>query len=216
MAAYVHTDCDRPSCDYDTALPWVPVRHSRSAFPDLSIKLPSSIYRLSKSKIIYGIIILISFPGCVLGIITGVRAIIIEVYVHTVCLISNCPCLTHVVSPDSLTSQCWTISSLVGSLSRLHGMLPSQVRNGRKIAIFALLTLVLVAVLTWLLWRSRTGFRRTDTVLYRLIRGAIQTGLFAGIFSIADLATFLTLPETNLYGMFAIPIGRIYTNVSSL
>ena len=95
-------------------------------------------------------------------------------------------------------------------------MLPSQVRNGRKIAIFALLTLVLVAVLTWLLWRSRTGFRRTDTVLYRLIRGAIQTGLFAGIFSIADLATFLTLPETNLYGMFAIPIVRIYTNVSGL
>lgn len=48
------------------------------------------------------------------------------------------------------------------------------------------------------------------------MRGAIQTGLFAGIFSIADLATFLTLPETNLYGMFAIPIGRIYTNVSSM
>lgn len=47
------------------------------------------------------------------------------------------------------------------------------------------------------------------------MRGAVQTGLFAGIFSAADLATFLTLPETNLYGMFAIPIGRIYTNVGS-
>ena len=50
-------------------------------------------------------------------------------------------------------------------------------------------------------------------MLYRLIRGAIQTGLFAGIFSLGDLATFLKYPDTNLYGMFAIPIGRIYTNV---
>lgn len=62
--------------------------------------------------------------------------------------------------------------------------------------------------------RSRTGFRKTDTVLNRLIRGAIQTGLLAGIFSMGDLISFVVLPTTNLYGMFAIPIGRIYTNVS--
>jgi hypothetical protein len=64
--------------------------------------------------------------------------------------------------------------------------------------------------------RSRTGFRKTDTVLNRLIRGAIQTGLFTGIFSMADLITFVVLPNTNVYVMFAIPLGRIYTNVSVL
>ena len=52
-------------------------------------------------------------------------------------------------------------------------------------------------------------------MLNRLIRGAIQTGLFAGIFSIGDLITFTRWPQTNFYGMFAIPIGRIYTNVST-
>ena len=62
--------------------------------------------------------------------------------------------------------------------------------------------------------RSRTGFRKTDTILNRLIRGAIQTGLFAGIFSTCNLITFLFFPNTNLYGTFAIPVGRIYTNVS--
>ena len=62
--------------------------------------------------------------------------------------------------------------------------------------------------------RSRTGFRRTNTDLNRLIRGAIQTGLFAGIFSVCCLITFVVLPNTALNGMFAIPIGRIYTNVS--
>ena len=51
-------------------------------------------------------------------------------------------------------------------------------------------------------------------MLNRLIRGAIQTGFFAAIFAAGDLITFLRVPSTNFYGMFAIPIGRIYTNVS--
>ena len=32
----------------------------------------------------------------------------------------------------------------------------------------------------------------------------------------ADLITFVLLPNTNTYAMFAIPLGRIYTNVSVL
>lgn len=53
-------------------------------------------------------------------------------------------------------------------------------------------------------------------MLNRLIRGAVQTGIFAGVFSLGDLIAFLNWPNTNFYGMFAIPIGRIYTNVSQL
>ena len=63
--------------------------------------------------------------------------------------------------------------------------------------------------------RSRTGVRGTDTILNRFIRGAIQTGLFAGIFSVADLITLVVLPKTSLYAMFTVPIGRIYTSVST-
>lgn len=76
------------------------------------------------------------------------------------------------------------------------------------------LTPVSVGVLGTVLWRSKTGFRKTDHVIHRLMRGSIQTGLFAGIFSMGDLITFTRWPDTNMYGMFAIPIGRIYTNVS--
>ncbi|EIW83156.1 hypothetical protein CONPUDRAFT_89135 [Coniophora puteana RWD-64-598 SS2] len=71
---------------------------------------------------------------------------------------------------------------------------------------------IVTGVMTYMLSRSRTGFQKTDNVINRLIRGAVQTGLFAGIFSLGDMITFLLWPETNLYGMFAIPIGRIYTN----
>lgn len=61
--------------------------------------------------------------------------------------------------------------------------------------------------------RSRTGYKGTDNVINRLIRGAIQTGLFASLFALGDLFCFLWLRDTNLYAMFAYPLGRIYTNV---
>ncbi|KAJ3554437.1 hypothetical protein NM688_g3113 [Phlebia brevispora] len=70
----------------------------------------------------------------------------------------------------------------------------------------------IAATLGLFLWRSKTGFEKTDSVVNRLIRGAIQTGIFAAAFSLGDLISFLTAPDANFYGMFAIPIGRIYTN----
>lgn len=71
-----------------------------------------------------------------------------------------------------------------------------------------------LVTLVFVLWSAKTNFRATDTVINRLIRGAIQTGLFASIFSLGDMLAFSLAPETNFYGMFAIPLGRIYTNVS--
>lgn len=70
----------------------------------------------------------------------------------------------------------------------------------------------ITGTLSIILARAKTGWSATDTVLRRLIRGAVQTGLFASIFSLGDLISFLALPTTNFYGMFAIPIGRIYSN----
>ncbi|KAI9569095.1 hypothetical protein HD554DRAFT_654013 [Boletus coccyginus] len=66
--------------------------------------------------------------------------------------------------------------------------------------------------LTIIFSRSRNGIHKTDAVLNRLIRGAIQTGFFVGIFSLGTLITFVLLEKTNLFAMFSIPIGRIYTN----
>ncbi|KAJ7913881.1 hypothetical protein B0H13DRAFT_460036 [Mycena leptocephala] len=71
-----------------------------------------------------------------------------------------------------------------------------------------LITTSLVIVLA----RSRAGFRNTDTAINRLICGAIETGTFASVFALADLFSFVFFRNTNLYAMFAFPIGRIYTN----
>jgi len=71
---------------------------------------------------------------------------------------------------------------------------------------------IITISLSYILSRSRTGFRRTDTIINRLIRGAVQTGLFASLFALADMFSFLLHRNTNLYAMFAYPLGRIYTN----
>ncbi|KAI0782949.1 hypothetical protein C8Q75DRAFT_811362 [Abortiporus biennis] len=99
----------------------------------------------------------------------------------------------------------WIIAVLV-ELPSISNLVSAWL--GMQVGVDMLITITLA----FILFRSRTGFQKTDTVLNRLIRGAIQTGLFAGIFSMGDLLTFLKYPDTNLYGMFAIPIGRIYTN----
>ncbi|KAK6997392.1 hypothetical protein R3P38DRAFT_1898915 [Favolaschia claudopus] len=62
------------------------------------------------------------------------------------------------------------------------------------------------------LLRSRTGFRKTDTMINRLIIGAIETGVFAAAFAMGDLFSFTFFQTSNLYLLFAFPIGRIYTN----
>ncbi|KAK0454076.1 uncharacterized protein EV420DRAFT_1481792 [Desarmillaria tabescens] len=85
---------------------------------------------------------------------------------------------------------------------------------------------IATGVRAWII--HETGFRTTDSVIYQLIRGTIQTGVFSSIFALALLICYLSIalsvtvfpaftrpigsPATNLYGMFAMPVGRIYTN----
>jgi len=61
------------------------------------------------------------------------------------------------------------------------------------------------------LLRARTGVGRTDYLIWQFIRGAIQTGVFAGIFSLGCLLAFAFWTETDGSLMFAIPSGRVYT-----
>ncbi|KAJ7314921.1 hypothetical protein DFH08DRAFT_894197 [Mycena albidolilacea] len=80
------------------------------------------------------------------------------------------------------------------------------------LALFCIVDLLITAILIFVLVHSKTGFRRTDTIINRVIRGAIQTGLFAAMVALSDLFCFIFAPHTNFYMMFAYPLGRIYTN----
>ncbi|KAN0073624.1 hypothetical protein V8E55_012231 [Tylopilus felleus] len=78
---------------------------------------------------------------------------------------------------------------------------------------FAAISDALTAFVTQIYLGSRQdGYGNKPTYSYSWC--AIQTALFASIFALGDLIRFLALPDTNLYGMFAIPLGRIDTNAS--
>ncbi|CAA7264583.1 unnamed protein product [Cyclocybe aegerita] len=72
--------------------------------------------------------------------------------------------------------------------------------------------MIISSVLAYTLVKSRTGFDASDTVINRLVRTTIQSGILCGLFSILALVMFLAKPYTQLYAVAGYPIGRLYTN----
>ncbi|KAK7052378.1 hypothetical protein R3P38DRAFT_3386800 [Favolaschia claudopus] len=72
--------------------------------------------------------------------------------------------------------------------------------------------LAVTLLLIFYLHRSRTGFNKTDTVIARLIRSALESAAFATFFSIMVLVMFTVFPRTGFHLMFSQPMGRIYTS----
>ncbi|KAF8890378.1 hypothetical protein BD779DRAFT_1517207 [Infundibulicybe gibba] len=52
----------------------------------------------------------------------------------------------------------------------------------------------------------------TNFLVFAPHAGGIQTGFFTGAFALAGLVAFRVSPQTTVYALFAIPVGRIYTN----
>ncbi|KAF9222065.1 hypothetical protein BS17DRAFT_784363 [Gyrodon lividus] len=72
---------------------------------------------------------------------------------------------------------------------------------------------VLIAVLLCsLLQRSRTGFRRSDTMINKLILFSINTGLLTSVCAIASLVSISVWPDTFIYIAFYFSLGRLYCN----
>lgn len=100
-------------------------------------------------------------------------------------------------------------SALLHEVAKLGVIIPFvTVWFGFQTAADVMITIVLIIVLQ----KARTGFHETDFIINRLIRGAIQSGLFASMFVIGGLFGFLLSPHTFLYTVFAYPLGRVYTN----
>lgn len=71
--------------------------------------------------------------------------------------------------------------------------------------------MVVSGVLSFVLSRSRTQFHKSNTIIDRLIRGSIQSGLFTGIFAMLSLALFLAYPTSHYYAIVAFSSPRIYS-----
>ncbi|PFH54583.1 hypothetical protein AMATHDRAFT_72380 [Amanita thiersii Skay4041] len=150
-----------------------------------------------------------------LAIATAFAALITQIFLsHRVYVFTKSKILVGLICSLGLTAFIFsiyagTLAMIVKEVTHFDRLRPSVTMwLSLQVTVDMIITIILIYVLI----NSRTGLRRTDTVINRLIRGAVQTGLFAAIFALADLSTFIRHEGTNFYAMFAYPIGRIYTN----
>ncbi|KAI0069201.1 hypothetical protein BV25DRAFT_1818183 [Artomyces pyxidatus] len=72
--------------------------------------------------------------------------------------------------------------------------------------------LAIALVLCGLLHNSRTGFRRSDTMINKLILFTVNTGVLTSVDAICSLATIAALPNSFVYICFFFALGRLYAN----
>jgi len=63
-----------------------------------------------------------------------------------------------------------------------------------------------------MLHKSRTGFKRSDTIINKLIILVVNTGVLTTCCAIASLICLIASPHTLVYASFYFCIGRFYTN----
>ncbi|PAV15820.1 hypothetical protein PNOK_0867800 [Pyrrhoderma noxium] len=71
---------------------------------------------------------------------------------------------------------------------------------------------VIAGVLVYLLRRSRTGYRRSERMIVRLIRFTVGTGAVTGFIAIICLIMNLVFPLTFYYILFYLMTSRLYMN----
>ncbi|KAF5309808.1 hypothetical protein D9611_013580 [Ephemerocybe angulata] len=71
---------------------------------------------------------------------------------------------------------------------------------------------LIASSLCWMLHTSRTGFKRSDTIINKLMIFVVNTGLLTTICAIISLAFLVGSPHSLLYAATYFCIGRFYTN----
>ncbi|KAJ7463625.1 hypothetical protein FB451DRAFT_1265074 [Mycena latifolia] len=101
--------------------------------------------------------------------------------------------------------QSWILSEL----AKLIALQPVVEAN---LALQCAIDVIIAIRLTVSFSHSKTSFVRTDKVLNKLIRTAVQSGFFTAVFALGTLLSFRFSPGTYMIALFALPIGRIYTH----
>ncbi|RXW25788.1 hypothetical protein EST38_g71 [Candolleomyces aberdarensis] len=72
--------------------------------------------------------------------------------------------------------------------------------------------ILITGALFFFLHRSRTGFKRSDTMISRLILFTVSTGFLTSLCAIGSLVSILVWGHTLIYVAFYFSLGRLYSN----
>ncbi|KAJ3933561.1 MAG: hypothetical protein NXY57DRAFT_1037504 [Lentinula lateritia] len=87
--------------------------------------------------------------------------------------------------------------------------------KGLSVAVNALAVasdLLIAGTLTFMFQHCKTGFKRSDTMLNKLIFLVINTGAVTSLCAVASLVSILAAPNSFIYISFFFSMGRLYTN----
>ncbi|KAJ7131449.1 hypothetical protein C8R44DRAFT_612892 [Mycena epipterygia] len=149
------------------------------------------------------------------AVATSVAAMITQLFLaHRLLLLTKNKVLVGIIGVTSIFGLVFgciagTLSGIIKEIAKFDSIVPFV---ALWLSLQSASDFLITISLTIALARSRTGFSRMDTIITRLIRGTIETGTFASAFALADLFFFVFFRTTNIWAMFAFPIGRIYTN----
>ncbi|KAF8879136.1 hypothetical protein BD779DRAFT_1163234 [Infundibulicybe gibba] len=79
-------------------------------------------------------------------------------------------------------------------------------------AFTVVIDVLIAGTLCVLLYRARTGFKKSDSIINRLMIFVVNTGVLTSCCAIASLFSLLLSPNTLIYATFYFCIGRLYTN----
>ncbi|KAJ6489941.1 hypothetical protein C8R45DRAFT_1138857 [Mycena sanguinolenta] len=120
--------------------------------------------------------------------------------------------VTMVILSFSLVSfggGAWT--TVMVPIIKTFGSLPRLYRSAELWLISAATTDLCIAVtLAVTLRNKKTGFTQTDTVVDRIIRLTVQTGI--ALFSVLDVICFVTLRGETVNFLWNIPLTKLYAN----
>ncbi|EEB92111.1 hypothetical protein MPER_09429 [Moniliophthora perniciosa FA553] len=82
----------------------------------------------------------------------------------------------------------------------------------RSVNVLGAVSDVAIAIaLCWYLWKSKSGIKRTDAIMDRLILFCVRTGLLTTLCAICSLITISALPNTFVYICFYSTLARFYS-----
>ncbi|KAG6915649.1 hypothetical protein DXG01_010613 [Tephrocybe rancida] len=115
--------------------------------------------------------------------------------------------LTAVIAAIVLANAAWT--ALAMQFETFENLLKISNLTVTINALSTATDILIAGTLCYMLNKARTGFKRSDTIINRLIMFVVNTGVMCAI---ASLVSVLASPNTLIYASFYFCIGRLYTN----
>ncbi|KAJ7767185.1 hypothetical protein B0H16DRAFT_1521151 [Mycena metata] len=154
--------------------------------------------------------VFITQPLCVILISFPIQ-LFFTYRVHALTGIVSIPIAFAVLACISCGGGLWTMSRVVGA--QQWSKVPRSYNAAVLWLVSSMVTdLCIAAVLAWALRRKKTGFAATDTVVDRIIRMTVQTGVITAVVNTLDMLSFLFLKGKTINFMWNIPVSKLYSN----